>query len=670
MRVTADVPEKNAQYPLAERGFAAIILYELWSQNAGGKGHRPSIPYSHEGRALSGRVPEDVVQQIARSADLVSLIGRYCKLKQRGKSLWGLCPFHKEKTPSFKVDPELGLYYCFGCKAAGNVFTFLREVEGLEFQEALQRLARDAGIDLSRYRTEGGPTHGEIERLREVTELATAFYAKCLHKASGAAQAREYLQRRRISEESVARWRLGYAPAGWDHLLELARSRGYDGRVLEAAGFAVPRTDRDGHYDRFRNRLMFPIRNRSGVSIGFGARALSDEDQPKYLNSPEGRLFSKGRCFYGFCEAREAIRSGKMAVIVEGYTDVIMAHQLGVEPVVAVLGTALTEDHARTLRALCERVILVFDADEAGQSSATRSIEVLLGEDLDVRVATLPPGEDPCEFLLDRGAEAFVARLDESEDFLEFRLRRAREAHDTATVTGRSRAFDELAELAITVGNEARRDMLIRSVAEELGLGIQSAMARVERLWSQGRRTGVPVAASSRESGGPSTEQALAFDLVSLLLTSAELQPNACEELDISKLCSCPEKKLIELLLRRCRDVGPAEGGTFINSLDSPELITLAVRAAAQEETRRKNPQARSPENRYRECIDGLHARAERRRIEEELKIVTTTTTAATPETKTTAPTPDKDEILRNFEESRKREDKKSARINPWKRDR
>ncbi|MHC4789738.1 MAG: DNA primase, partial [Planctomycetota bacterium] len=332
---------------------------------------------------MAGRVPEHVIQQIIRSVDFVRLASRYCDLKKKGKSYWGLCPFHKEKTPSFSVDPENGLYYCFGCKEGGK---------------------------------------GEMARLREVNELATSFYEKCLEKGRGCQAAQDYLKQRRISADSVQLWRIGYAPEGWDHFLKCALGRSFEPELLVKAGLALERTGAPGHYDRFRNRLMFPIADGAGRTIGFGARALTPEDEPKYLNSPETPLFNKGRCFFGLSQAREAIRSGKSAVVLEGYTDVIMAHQCEVRETIAVLGTALTEEHARTLGRLCERVVLVFDADEAGRKSAMRSVEVLLNEEMEIRVAGLPAGEDPCDYVLAHGGEAFRRLLAESHGFFEFRL--------------------------------------------------------------------------------------------------------------------------------------------------------------------------------------------------------------------------------------------------------
>ena len=608
---------------------------------------------------MPGRVPEHVVQQIVRATDAVRLIGRYTKLQQRGQRYVGLCPFHKEKTPSFSVDPEQGLYYCFGCKEGGNVFTFLKKVEGLEFYEALQQLAREAGIDISQYRSSSGPDRHQRQNLRSVLELAASFYEKCLQKAGGSETAREYLAGRQISEESIERWRLGYAPDGWEHVLNLGRRRGISPNAMEDAGLVKPRSKGEGYYDRFRNRLMFPVRDRNHSTIGFGARALSEEDQPKYLNSPEGPLFNKRRCFYGFCEAREAIRTDKTAVIMEGYTDVIMAHQFGITSAIAVLGTSLTAHHARTLSNLCDRVILVFDADEAGQKSTARSIEVLLSEDLEPQVARLEAGEDPCEFLLEHGAGEFQARLEESENFLEFRLRRASEEYDMNTVNGRTQAFDDLLEVAMAVDHEAKRDMLVREIASELGVTEQSAFAYLEKHWSE--RSGNSPAKMTPDPAATerlSADASLPGELLGFLLAHTVLQQNAAEELELEWLQEGPDRRLLNLLLKEYEQDGPVSGGDFINGLDDPELIALATRRLEEERGRGRAIARASAEQRYggyKQCLRQRKLQHEKRSI---LRPV---------EGKGQGAPEDEDERLRHYFEMRREEDKQSSRLNPRK---
>jgi len=588
---------------------------------------------------VPGRVPEHVISQIVRSVDFVRLAGRYCELKKRGRSYWGLCPFHKEKTPSFSVDPENGLYFCFGCKEGGNAFTLLQKLEGLSFAEALSRLAAEAGVDLKQYQGAAGPSRGELTKLREVNELAASFYQKCLEKAKGNEAARQFLTSRRISDESSRTWRLGYAPEGWDHFLKCALGRGYQAELLVKVGLALERQGAPGHYDRFRDRLMFPIADASGRTIGFGARALKPGDEPKYLNSPDTPLFSKGRCFFGLSHAKEAIRSGKTAVVLEGYTDVIMAHQCGVPEAVAVLGTALTEEHARALARLGGRVILVFDADEAGRKSATHSIEVLLNEDLEVYVADLPPGQDPCDYLMESGGEAFRQRLAASKGFFEFRLSVARAEHDMATLEGRMAAFRDVAQVALTVRDGARRDMIVRWLAHELGVRESSAWAYVRRHWSQ-RAAGTGLA-EGRRAAAPPAEQAVPCELLGLMLVHPEIIPEVADRLETDLLADCHETGLVRMVLESRAAGQEWDTRRFLGSLADPELASIASRAIAEEQARDARIRETSVAERLQGYVDHLERKA---------------TTAAR------ASVPADDEELRNYERKLREKDAKSAR--------
>jgi DNA primase len=556
---------------------------------------------------VAGRVPEHVIQQIARSVDFVRLAGRYTELKKKGKSYWGLCPFHKEKTPSFSVDPEDSLYFCFGCKEGGNVFTLLQKLEGLTFGEALGKLAAEAGVDISRYRAADGPSRSELGRLRELHELATSFYAKCLQKAKGSETARDYLAARQIGPQSIERWRLGFAPEGWDHFLKCACGRGFEPEELAGAGLAVERQGAPGHYDRFRNRLMFPIADAAGRTIGFGARRLLPEDEPKYLNSPETPLFHKGGCFFGLAQAREAIRTGRTAVVLEGYTDVIMAHQCGVPEALAVLGTALTEEHARTLRRLCDRVVLVFDADEAGQKSAIRSVEVLLNEDLEIRVADLPAEQDPCDYLLERGGDEFRRLIEESRGFFEFRLDAARNGHDTASVDGRMAAFREVAETALKVRDPARRDLIVRRLAHELGMRERSAWAYLDAHSGRRRQRGGKGAGASRKL---SAEGSLPSELLGLLLAHPEFAEEAARQPVAEALPECPEKEVIARLFERHAEGGEWESDVFLNSLQDPALASVGSRALAEERGRESRIREATPRERLAGYLDYLARRA------------------------------------------------------------
>jgi len=559
---------------------------------------------------VAGRVPEHVIEQILHSVDFVRVVGRHCDLTRKGKKFWACCPFHEEKTPSFSVDPDKGLYYCFGCKEGGNVFTFLEKMEGLSFGEALKRLAAEAGVDLSRYRAESGPSRDESARLRAVNELACSYFQKCLEKSKAGKIARDYLARRRINAESIEKWRLGYSPDGWDYFLKAAAGRKMNAALVARAGLAVQREGAPGYYDRFRNRLMFPIADSAGRTIGFGARALRDEDQPKYLNSPETPLFNKGRCFFGLSLARAAIRTARTAVLLEGYTDVIMAHQEGIEEAIAVLGTALTQDHARVLGRLCERVVLIFDADEAGLKSTLRSIEVLLGEDLEILVATLPAGQDPCDFIVAEGGEAFRRRIEEARGFFEYRVSLARNRYDTSSIEGRMAAFRDVMELAMVVKDEARRDLIVRHAAQELGIGESAAWDYVRRNW---KRSGRSRQHSPRPQANArlSAEQTLPAELLGFLLANPQFVPQAARRVDVGALRDCVETRLLGRLLSLKSGRGGPDVAQFVGSLGEPALAAAAAGAIAQESTRAERITTIDAAGRFELYMDYLERKQE-----------------------------------------------------------
>ena len=583
------------------------------------------------------------------------VVGRYCELRKKGNRYWACCPFHKEKTPSFSLDPETGLFYCFGCREGGNLFSFLQKMDGLTFSEALERLAAEANVDISEYKRRAGPDRSRLARMRELNELATTYYQECLRKARGGPEAREYLAGRQISDESIETWRIGYAPEGWDNLSKCAARRDFGPDLLVGAGLAVAREDGSGYYDRFRNRLMFPIADRMGRTIGFGGRALAAGDEPKYVNTPGTPLFSKGECFFGLSRAKEAVRSSRSAVLLEGYTDVIMAHQAGVAQALAVLGTALTQEHALQLSRLCESVTLVFDPDEAGTRSAARSIEVLLGEGLQIRVTNLPEGLDPCDFIVEHGGDAFCERLDQSAGFFEWRLALARRRHDVDTLEGRGAAFDELAQIALAVRDEAQRDMIVRWIARELGVREDKAWAAIDR-----RATPPARARGTDAAGGAarlSAHETLPRDVLGMLLAHPEWLSEAVERLDVDAMHDGPEKQLLALMAERHDSADEWDTEGLLSSLSDPGMSAAGARAMAEEQDRTYE---------ITQKVLGLDAEEMlRRRFEsyvdflEERKYRAATTTAA-PDTDSGD---DDEQNLRAYYQRRLEKDRKSRQV-------
>jgi DNA primase len=397
-----------------------------------------------------GRIPDDVVDQIRERVDLIDLVGRFVSLKRSGRSYKGLCPFHDEKTPSFSVNPDRQAFYCFGCHEGGSAISFLMKIENLTFPEAARTLARECGIEIPET---GGGDHGQSERLRAANELAHSHYRAALSADGNPAEA--YLASRGLDAATIARFEIGYAPNRWDFIARALSERGMPAAIGEMAGLLV-RRDSGGHYDRLRGRVIFPIRDVRGRVVGFGGRALQSDQEPKYLNTPESPVFRKRESFYGFPQALEPIRRTGRAVVVEGYFDLIALHRAGVEGVVATCGTALTPDHARGLRRRTQQVVLLFDGDAAGQRAMERALEVLLPENLRVRAAVLPAGDDPDSFLAREGAQALCRIVAKAPSALDAVIDRA-VAGGCATPWEKADAIASVARLLALVPGAVER---------------------------------------------------------------------------------------------------------------------------------------------------------------------------------------------------------------------
>lgn len=365
---------------------------------------------------------DDVKERVREATDIVDVVGSYVSLRRQGKGMTGLCPWHDDSKPSLQVNPDRQTFRCWVCDVGGDVFSFVMRMEKVEFREALEQLADRAGITLPRGRA--GLPADDRATLRQVMSWAAERFRDCLRGSPEADAARRYLGDRGLSTATATRFELGFAPPAWDWLLRQAAAAGISRVDLVRAGLAIERDDRSGHYDRFRGRVMFPIRDPQGRCVAFGGRVLPGEktEAAKYINSPETPLFSKSSMLYGLDTAREAMAASRRAIVVEGYTDCLAARQAGIDDVVAVLGTALGERHAKLLRRYADRIVLVLDGDEAGRRRANEVLEVLLAEPIDVRIARMPSGVDPCDFLIERGRDAFEQLIDEACDPLDYRM--------------------------------------------------------------------------------------------------------------------------------------------------------------------------------------------------------------------------------------------------------
>ncbi len=425
-------------------------------------------------------IPEEKLAEIRNAADIVDIVSERVALKKAGKDYTGLCPFHSEKTPSFTVSQTKQIFHCFGCGAGGDIFNFLIQFEGVTFPEAVQSLARRYGIQLPKRQMTPSEKQefSEREQLFDINKKVLAYYREQLLRRPAGEKARVYLEKRGFSSEIINRFGLGYAPEGWDNLLRHLKSRQIPVALAEKAGLVVPRSSKSGYYDRFRNRIIFPIVDVTRQIVAFGGRVL-DDAKPKYLNSPETPIYSKSRSLYGLHAAREKCRETGLVYIVEGYFDLLAMHQHGVTNAVATLGTSLTAAHVRMLRrGYASKARLVFDSDAAGIKAAHRSIGLFLNEAVDVEIIVLPAGEDPDSFLFARGGEAFLELADAAKDAIEFLADSAVNAHGTS-MQGKIRVVEELKQPLAEIKDPVARSVSIQHLAERLGIEEQALIERV-----------------------------------------------------------------------------------------------------------------------------------------------------------------------------------------------
>jgi DNA primase len=459
------------------------------------------------------RYSEDLIEEIRMKSDIVDVISGYVKLQRKGSSYFGLCPFHNEKSPSFSVSPSKQMYYCFGCGAGGNVFTFLMEYENFTFVEALKSLAERAGVELPQleYSREAKAQADLKSTLLEVNKMAAKYYYYQLRK-EGAEVAMSYLKGRELSDETINKFGLGYSDKYSDDLYRYLKSKNYSDDILRQSGlFNVD--ERRGMYDKFWNRVIFPIMDVNNRVIGFGGRVMGDA-KPKYLNSPETKLFDKSRNLYGLNFARTSRR--RNLIICEGYMDVISMHQAGFTNAVASLGTALTSQQASLLKRYTDEVLIIYDSDEAGVKAALRAIPMLKTAGLATKVINLKPYKDPDEFIKNMGKEAFEERLDNGTNSFLFELKAMEQQYDMQDPQGKTEFFKETARKLLRFEDEIERNNYIQAVAKTYQVAPEDLRKMVNRLALQG--AGVPEVIRPKSGQNRSHEKQNGFELSQKLM--------------------------------------------------------------------------------------------------------------------------------------------------------
>jgi DNA primase len=556
---------------------------------------------------VPGLIADHILEQIRQNNDIVEVIGSYFPLKRAGANFRALCPFHKEKTPSFNVNPQKQIWHCFGCGAGGDVFTFVMKFENLDFISAVRRLAERTGVRLEFEETASEPNRDQKELLFRLHEQVAEFFHQTLLKEKSAEPARAYLKKRGITADVVKRWRLGYSPDAWDALIQWAASRKFSAELLETAGLALRRERGDGFYDRFRGRLMFPICDEQGRVVAFSGRILTDaKDQPKYVNSPETPIFQKGKILFALDKAKRAILDEKFAIVCEGQVDTISCHEAGMTNVVAPQGTALTEQHARILKRYAEEVVLMFDADAAGQNAVVRSAEPLWEAGLVIRVAVLPQGHDPDSFVKEMGAEKLKNLITKAPSFFVYLLEHLSKQYDPNTDGGKVQIAQQMAAWLARIPNP----VLFARYAQEASKRLQLTGTSIEQEILKLRRRLPHLQARTEASETRSPSYPAEELLLQLMLTDERIVDVVAERLDRAWLTQSAPGKLIGYIVDL--QIGRRWDGsdTLLNQVSDEEEKRLLAELMLTAQPKTAGVQATT------DCLAAL----ERRALEQQLR--------------------------------------------------
>ncbi|MFO1477366.1 MAG: DNA primase [Verrucomicrobiota bacterium] len=536
---------------------------------------------------MAGFFSPSTLEQIRAASDIVDVIGAAIPLKRAGANFVALCPFHKEKSPSFNVNPQRQIFHCFGCHKGGDVFTFIREYESVDFVEAVKRLADRAHITLEFDQAPGEAQSRHLkDSLLQIHEQITQRWQSALQSEASGQVARDYLAKRGVSDEAVRLFRLGYAPDLWDDTVNWARSKQHDLALVERAGLILRKEGADHFYDRFRGRLMFPICDEQGRVIGFSGRILSgDEKTAKYVNSPETPIFTKSKVFFGLDKSKRALLDAGVAIVCEGQLDLIACFMGGVQNIVAPQGTAFTADHARILKRYAEEVVLCFDSDEAGQNAAVRSLDHLLASGLAVRVAVVPRPHDPDSFIKANGADAFRKLIDGAAGFFDYYLDRLCASENTSGDKGRQAVLRAMGEAVLKTGNAVLIDKYAQKTALRLGVNPESVRIEFGKI---GRGRGAP---AGPESGEPEEEDvppvekpgAQEYWLLKLMFLHEDLAEWFAGNLSADWIRHVQVREMVRLRLQAHRDQSWRGLAPFLDEISDLGMQSLLTEAVAEQ---------------------------------------------------------------------------------------
>jgi DNA primase len=545
---------------------------------------------------MAGFFGPDFIEQVRAANDIIEVIGGYFPLKRAGASFVALCPFHREKSPSFHVSASRQAFHCFGCHKGGDVFRFVQDYESVTFIEAVQRLAQRASIPLQ-YADGSGPDRSQHlkETLRQIHEQISRRWQGALATEAQGQIARDYLAKRGVTEESIKQFRIGYAPEAWDDTVNWCKSHGFELELAQQAGLIVKKEGTDRFYDRFRGRLMFPIADEQGRIIAFSGRILQgDEKTAKYVNSPETPIFSKSKVFYGLDKTKRAILDAGVAIICEGQLDLIACFQGGVQNIVAPQGTAFTPEHARILKRYVEEVVLCFDSDNAGQNAAVRVLDGLLGVGMAIRVAVVPAPHDPDSYIKEFGGPAFAQLIKNASGFFDFYLDRLTKQNDIQSDRGRMAVLREMGTAVNKTANSVMVDKYVQRTAVTLGVSAESVRQEFKKLRptpEREREAPENILAEEEQMAGevqpvpmakPSSQE---IWLLKLVMGNDDILPTAATHLDLEWIRHGLVRHILQLRLTPTEDGFYPSVATLIGTLPDDESRRLVSEHAMEGRT-------------------------------------------------------------------------------------
>jgi len=539
-------------------------------------------------------IPDNIINEIRDRADIVAVISEHVVLKKAGRNFKGLCPFHSEKTPSFSVSSEKRIYHCFGCGTGGNVFKFLMEIQHISFPDAIKLLADRTGVPLPRNASGHHPDPRQKERdaLRKLNESATRYFQSLLKNPEGGLNARNYLDSRHFDAEILDRYRVGWSTPTWRGLLNHVQQKSsVTQEQLVQSGLVIQKEDGSNVYDRFRGRVIFPIKDLHGNIIGFGGRSIAEEDQPKYLNSPETLLYQKSETLFGMDQAKNAIRRENQVILVEGYFDQMRAVQHGIEHVVATCGTALTPKQAGVLRNHAETAILVFDSDPAGISAAGKGFDILLEHGLNVKIVVLPEGQDPDSFIHEQGTEKFLEKIRDAKPFIESYIDRLVRETPGKTPADRVEMANQILPLLAKIKNNVERTAWLEKFTGITGIDDLAFLKELKKAFSQNQTR-----LSEPENDSVSLLN-LEKHLVQLILSDKETARAILQKLDPGEF-SDPTLRTIAQTCRQKIDAGEdLKIDQLLDQTEDPEIKNILSRLGLE------SLEFDTPERTIKECV-------------------------------------------------------------------